>query len=210
MISFQSSLVRGATVNGADFHFLHVSCLPFVSTIRKFSIFRTGNSKVLWIQITPRLAPHSLQINFPTNWMVSSWYFDPLFTNVTLCDKCLSMTTWCASWTFFTSSDQHIKWSHLMQRSSNCPVLTNLRLEPSDFNCLSKFASSWNLWISCLNLSGLCTIYSCNSKGNYFIVVGFHVAPKLLRLYGNFPAFLVVEDLKCHPVHYFRHKWAPE
>jgi hypothetical protein len=89
--------------------------------------------------------------------MASSWYLvDPHLTNVTLCDRYLSMTTWWESWTFLISSDQHIKWSHFTQRSSNCPDLTSFLLDPSDFNCRSKFASSWNFWISLRNLSGLC------------------------------------------------------
>ena len=41
-------------------------------------------------------------------------------------------------------------------------------------------------------------------------LVGFNVAPTLFRLYGDFPALLVEEDLRCSSVHYFRHKQAPE
>lgn len=155
-MSFQSSLLSGATVKGTAFHFLQVSCLPFISTIKKFSILSTGNSRVLWIQITPRFAPHSLHMSFPHSWIDSSWYLDdPVLTNETWFAKCSSTTTWWEPSIFLTSSDQHIKWSHLMQRSSNWPVLISLRLDfPKDFNWRSRFASSWNFFISWQNLSG--------------------------------------------------------
>jgi hypothetical protein len=41
-------------------------------------------------------------------------------------------------------------------------------------------------------------------------LIGFYVTPKQYRSFGDFPALLVEEDLRCPSVHYFRHDWAHE
>ena len=39
-----------------------------------------------------------------------------------------------------------------------------------------------------------------NMHSFFFVLVGFYIAPTLLRLYCNFPALLVQEDLRCPSV----------
>jgi hypothetical protein len=38
----------------------------------------------------------------------------------------------------------------------------------------------------------------------------FYVTPTQYRSYGDVPALLVEEDLRCPSMHYYRHEQAPE
>jgi hypothetical protein len=44
----------------------------------------------------------------------------------------------------------------------------------------------------------------------FVCLIGFYVIPTQYRTYGDVPALLVEEDLRCTAVHYFRHERAPE
>jgi hypothetical protein len=43
-----------------------------------------------------------------------------------------------------------------------------------------------------------------------FFLLGFYVTPTQYRSFGDVPALLVKEDLRCPYVYFFRHKRAPE
>jgi hypothetical protein len=47
-------------------------------------------------------------------------------------------------------------------------------------------------------------------NNNYVCLFGFNVTPTRYRSFGDVPALLVEEDLRCPSVHYFRHERAPE
>jgi hypothetical protein len=47
-------------------------------------------------------------------------------------------------------------------------------------------------------------------KDRFVCLFGFSVTLTQYRSYGDVPALLVKEDLRCPSVHYFRHKQAPE
>jgi hypothetical protein len=68
------------------------------------------------------------------------------------------------------------------------------------FTCLWYFHEN-NIFITC----SFVFLYYI-----YIWLIGFYVTPTQYRSFGDVPALLVKEDLKCPSLHYFRHERAPE